>query len=60
VIVARSASAGQHIVQPISTTKGITDPDPATAEPAFNGMIRMRKTDIAAIEKARYFYTDRW
>jgi 2-polyprenyl-6-hydroxyphenyl methylase/3-demethylubiquinone-9 3-methyltransferase len=33
--------------------KAITDPDPAAARRAFEAMMPMKKTEIAAIEAAR-------
>jgi 2-polyprenyl-6-hydroxyphenyl methylase/3-demethylubiquinone-9 3-methyltransferase len=41
-------------ITPIALTQAITDPDPAAAKRAFDAMMKMRKIDIAAIEKARH------
>src|SRR4249919_1173097 len=40
-------------ITPIALTQAITDPDPAVAKRAFDAMMKMKKIDIAAIEKAR-------
>jgi predicted 3-demethylubiquinone-9 3-methyltransferase (glyoxalase superfamily) len=40
-------------ITPLALTEGIADPDPAVARRVFEAMMRMRKIDIAAIERAR-------
>ena len=40
-------------ITPRALTEGTTDPDPAVAKRVFDAMMKMRKIDIAAIEKAR-------
>ncbi len=40
-------------ITPIALTEAVTDTDAAAAKRAFDAMMKMRKIDIAAIEKAR-------
>ncbi len=40
-------------ITPIALTEAVTDTDTAAAKRAFDAMMKMRKIDIAAIEKAR-------
>jgi predicted 3-demethylubiquinone-9 3-methyltransferase (glyoxalase superfamily) len=40
-------------ITPVALTKAISDRDPAAAKRAFDAMMKMKKIDIAAIEKAR-------
>ena len=40
-------------ITPIALIKAFTDPDRAAAKRAFDAMMKMKKIDIAAIEKAR-------
>ncbi|MEO5816338.1 MAG: VOC family protein [Gemmatimonadaceae bacterium] len=40
-------------IQPEALTQAMTDPDPAAAKRSFEAMLKMRKIDIATIEKAR-------
>ena len=40
-------------ITPIALTQAVTDPDRAAAGRAFEAMMRMKKIDIAEIEKAR-------
>jgi predicted 3-demethylubiquinone-9 3-methyltransferase (glyoxalase superfamily) len=39
-------------ITPRALTAAVTDPDPAAAKRAFQAMMRMKKTDFAAIEAA--------
>jgi len=39
-------------ITPIALTKAFTDPDRAAAKRAFDAMMKMKKIDIAAIERA--------
>jgi predicted 3-demethylubiquinone-9 3-methyltransferase (glyoxalase superfamily) len=40
-------------ITPLALTEAIADKDPAAAKRAFEAMMKMRKIDIATIEKAR-------
>ena len=37
----------------VPSRDGMTDPDPAVAKRVFDAMMKMKKIDVAAIEKAR-------